>query len=339
MRRSHGVWRWRWALAIALLCVAASRIAGGTSAADTPPDGSPLYLMSGYKDYRGTNNPRSEQKLRLWVSRDAQTWRPLTADWVYEDPHGATGGNVRDPSIVWRGGAWWIAYTNDQVNGVNTPQWSLARSVDLLHWTWVADISTASVAGALNNWAPEFFVDSDGSLHVLVSINSKTGVDRFQIYETHPTDAAGLTAWSPPIRVSGDGIPANAIDPFVLKQDGTYFLFWKDDTHLNLGVSASTSLTGPYQSVNPHITADGTNCEGPNVIPLSQGVWRLICDQRRSQGLRFADGSDGFAAWTSLARVTADPQGIWNHGTAIRVTDPAARASLEAAMARATSTP
>ena len=299
----------------------------------------PLYLMSGFTDFLGTNNARSEEKLRLWVSRDAQTWSPLATGWVYEDPHGATGGNVRDPSITWYGGAWWIAYTNDQVNGVTTPRWSLARSADLIHWAWVADVSTASVAGALNNWAPEFFTDADGSLHVFLSITTRPTVDNFRIYETHPTNPADLTSWSPPAALSGDGLPADAIDPFVTKKDGVYFVFWKDDANMNLGVSSSTSLTSGYRSVNPRITAERTNCEGPSVIPLSEGVWRLICDQRVDQGLRFTDASDGFAAWTPLAPVFGDRPAVWNHGTAIRITDPAARATIEAVMAGAAPAP
>jgi hypothetical protein len=317
------------------LIAAALTIALGARAADETP----LYLMSGFTDVHGTNNPRSEEKLRFWVSRDAQTWSPLTPDWVYEDPHAATGGNIRDPSIVWHGGAWWVAYTNDQVNGVTTPRWSLARSVDLTHWAWVADISTAAVPGALNNWAPEFFTDADGSLHVFVSIATRPGADNFQIYETHPTDPTGLTQWSTPVMISGPGIPADAIDPFVLSAGGAYCLFWKDDANLNLGVSSSASLTAGYQSVNPNITANGANCEGPSVIPLSPGVWRLICDQRVDRGLRSADASDGFAAWTPLAPALGDPPAVWNHGTAIRLTDAAARATVEAVISGAKPAP
>lgn len=312
--------------------MAALTLASGLAAAQAPPT---LYLMSGFVDYQGTNNARSEQKLRLFVSENGAAWRELAPGALYEDPHADAGGNVRDPSVAYYRHAWWMAYTNDQVAGATMPRWSIATSSDLLTWTHVADISTADLKGAVHVWAPEFFIDHQGALHVFLAISSDLEARHFQIHETHPIDAADLTGWTTPTPVTGPGLPPDAIDPFVVEQGGLYYLFWKDDAALNLGVSASADLTSGYQLVDGAITAPGANCEGPSVIRVAGDVWRLICDQRVDQGLRVADGADGFTRWTALSPLLNDTGRPWNHGTALRVTDPEAVRTVLAARAAA----
>ena len=185
-------------------------------------------------------------------------------------------------------------------------------------------IGSAAVPGAVHNWAPEFFIDPAGALHVFLAISSDADARQFRIYETHPEDAEDPTAWSAATPVTGPGLPGDAIDPLVVEDGGLYYLFWKDDSALSLGVSASANLTGPYRLVDGAITAPGANCEGPSVIPIAGDVWRLICDQRVDQGLRVADGADHFTRWTQLAPLLSDTGRPWNHGTALRVTDPEA---------------
>jgi hypothetical protein len=198
----------------------------------------------------------------------------------------------------------------------------------------VADISTAAVPRAVHNWAPELFIDPAGALHVFLAISSDAQGRHFRIYETHPLDAERLSAWSTPAPITGPGLPADAIDPFVLWDGGVYYLFWKDDSGLNLGVSASADLTSGYRLLNGAVTPPGANCEGPSVIPVADDAWRLICDQRVDQGLRKADAADHFTRWMPFTPLLNGSGRPWNHGTAVRVTDPEAIDSIRVANAR-----
>lgn len=313
--------RLRCLVAAVALALAANARASPAPSEPSPAPGAPLYLMSGFTDVDGANGPLSEQKLRLFLSDDGRTWRAATPGPVYEDPRAAVGGNVRDPSITYYRGRWWIAYTNDFIAGRVTPQWSLASSPDLLTWTLAGDISTATVSKAFHAWAPEFFLDAEGRPHVFLSI-STDGVSDFAIYESHALDLDNLTDWSAPVRLTGTGLPANAIDPFVISQGATYRLFVKDDDSKALVELSSPNLTTGYTIENAHVTPAGANCEGPSVAAAPDHGWLLICDLRTDQGMHVAASVD-LSNWSPLAPV--DGPYVWNHGTALRLSDPASR--------------
>jgi hypothetical protein len=292
------------------------------------------YLMSGFIDFNGTNNASSEQKLRLFLSSDGLSWNSLSPYFLYADPNSATGGNVRDPSIIYYNSKWWIAYTNDQVSGSTVPQWSIASSPDLTNWSLVANINTTgAVSGIFHNWAPEFFLDSSGLLHVFLGISTGGSSTNFVQYESHATDTTGLTTWSLPVAVGGTGFPSDFIDAYVVSTGGKFYLFGKDDINKNLFVMSSTQLTTGYTMLNQNITANGQNCEGATVFQRPSGSWELICDQRVDQGMRVTISNNLFVSWTGLAPLVDNQPYIWNHGTVLALNTPLIQNLLTSAFA------
>lgn len=303
--------------------------------------GTGIYLSTGFIDYAGFFNLSSEQKLRLFMSPDGKAFGAVSPFPIYSDPQQASGcGGVRDPSAVPWAGGWLFAYTNGDTGCVANPNYSVASFLDLQNFNSVVNVPNTCIANAYQTWAPELFIDADGSLHILEAISTNGSTSNFNIYEAHPTafDAQGFpSAWSCPTMLSG--LPTNLIDPYELVTGTTHYLFAKNDTTLAYEVFSSASLTGPYSLVNANVTPNGQDCEGGSVVPVDRaGTFRFYCDQRADQGQRWSESSDLFATWTTLAPVAnVESQYYWNHGTVLRITDTAAVQqvlALHAVMAR-----
>ena len=79
-------------------------------------------------------------------------------------------GLVRDPSLIKHtDGAYYIVYTTNW-EGTN---FGIARSTDLRTWTFVTNIEV-NVPDIKNTWAPECFVDTDGSVNIIVSLRTNS---------------------------------------------------------------------------------------------------------------------------------------------------------------------
>lgn len=154
--------------------------------------GDNLFLMCGFVDYNESNVAASEQQLRLFVSGNGFDWNSLSPKPLYRNPTYAVGGFLRDPSITYYEGAWYVCHTCDFLNSVVIPQFKLIRSYDLITWETLATVSVASISSNFDVWAPEWFIDSDGSLHIFVAVSTGGVTTNFQIYEMHPTN---LTTW------------------------------------------------------------------------------------------------------------------------------------------------
>lgn len=172
----------------------------GQALEPVPVRGDCIFLMCGFIDYNGTVGASSEQQLRFYVSLDGLSWNSLTPYTHYNDPNIAVGGFFRDPSIIFYKGAWYIVYTNNFMNSVVIPQFSIARSYDLINWTHLGEISISAISGWYNAWAPEWFIDTDDTLHVFIAVSIGSPTTNFQIYETHPLNDNWLT---PCVAISG----------------------------------------------------------------------------------------------------------------------------------------
>lgn len=272
----------RTAAAIALLApLAAGPVGAPAASAAAPPPGSiSRYTMTAF-----TNS--SESNMYVYESSDATGYRLLRGP-AFTPPSGL----IRDPSIMRHtDGYYWIVYTTNW-NG-NTI--GFARSTDRVNWTFVRN-HTIGLNNISQTWAPEWFKDTDGSIHIVFSLQfGNTG--GFRPYRITATNST-LSTFSPPTVLGG--IQPNYIDTFVVKVGSTYHAFTKNETTKYIEYATATSLTGPYTFRR---TGDWAGFGGPNegqsLVQLDNGGWRIYFDAYTTGAYYYADSYDGFNTWTA----------------------------------------
>lgn len=265
---------------------------------------SPLYVLSFFRQEEGT--------LRLGISAAGAKW--LITGPLYTPPAGE-GSVLHDPSIIkWTDGNYYICYTS---GSAPNNSFGVARSPDLVNWTFVKSVAHG-IAGGNQTWAPEWFVDTDGSLHVLVSVGP-TGDTAQQIYEIHPTSTTDFSQpWSAPVQLGG--LPANVIDPCMVKNGATYTLFYKNETTKFIEKATCATLAGVYNVVGSGDWAGwGSGVEGPTVFQTPSG-WRIVMDgyAHTPNNLIYSDSPD-LVTWTAAAKCVIPTDA--RHGTVVRTTD------------------
>ncbi len=250
------------------------------------------YIFSCFND----SAPSSD--LIIYTSNDG-----LNFTLLYDTGYVGPSGYLRDPSIMKHtDGKFYLAFTTPPDAGCCGPQTSfaIASSSNLKDWTTVTQVPSG-IAGVNNVWAPEWFKDTDGTIHILVSINSST------TYRYEPTDNT-LTKWGTGTKIGMTGV----IDTFMVKVGDTYHSFSKG-SYVQHGTAPS--LDGPW-------TYDGIShwpgCkEAPAVIGLPDGTWRLFCDAGGGGHEKSSDGSADFKTWTTATTLPNVGNNI-SHGTVIK---------------------
>lgn len=242
------------------------------------------FLMSAF-------TATSQDRLSLFSSRDGVTFTSVGSE-VYRPPQGL----LRDPSILRAAdGQYYVAYTT----GWTGSTFGIARSADLQRWTHVADVPVA-LPGVTNVWAPEWFRDSDGSLHLVVSLSKGGTQGPFAAYAVKALDAS-LTRFAAPTPMRG--LEQNFIDTFVIQHDGRYVAFTKNETTKFIERATAPSLQGPWTLDRTGDWAGwGGPSEGQALVPVkgSDGRpgWRIYFDDYTTKRYWFSDSFDGLQTWT-----------------------------------------
>jgi hypothetical protein len=247
----------------------------------------------------------SEKKMDVYQSGNGTSFTLLKGS-AYSPPSSAL---VRDPSIFRHSnGRYYVTYTA----AWNSNYIGLASSADRLSWTFERNIT---IAGSNINrcWAPEWFVDSNGSVHIILSMNftSSASTD-MKPYRITAANSA-LSAWSAPAVLSGIN---GYIDTCLAKVGSTYYAFCKSTTTRATDFARANSLTGPYTfwRTGSWISYDG---EGPCVVPLGGSSYRMYWEQYHAHQYYYTDTHDTFTTWTTPAQVPG-LTGNAKHGTVLK---------------------
>ncbi|SEG43045.1 Glycosyl hydrolases family 43 [Nonomuraea solani] len=258
----------------------------------------PHYLMTAF-----TN--ASESNMYVYDSANATGFNLVRAN-AYTPPSGL----IRDPSV--------IRHTDGYYYLVHTTNWTgatigFARSADTVSWTFLRNVTVGLNGATGSTWAPEWFKDSDGSVHVIFSASTTGTAGQFRPYRITATNTA-LSTWSVPVAL---GIPANYIDSFVVKSGSTYHNFLKNETTKYIEHATATSLTGPWTFTGTGNWAGwGSGLEGPALTRLPDGRWRIYFDNYTGGRYYYADSSNlsSFGAKVELAGLS----GTARHFTVLR---------------------
>ncbi|WP_432119548.1 glycoside hydrolase family 43 protein [Streptomyces sp. bgisy032] len=269
----------------ALLGEAPGLLGGALAAA--PPNGSATrYTIVPFRN-------SDDGTVDVYQSDDATDFRLLRSS-AYTPP----AGRIRDASVIRHtDGRYYAAYTTRTWQDPSTTI-GFARSPDRVNWTFLYD-HTVPVPGLSRAWAPEWFVDSDGGVHVIVSCSTTNDEWIFTPYLMRATDSA-LTAWSTPVPLTGIG--ANHIDTFIVRIGSTYHAFPKNETTKYIEYATATNLTGPYTIRRTGDWAGwGSYREGPALVQLDNGAWRIFFDGYGDGTYYYSDSRDTFTTWTPPA--------------------------------------
>lgn len=257
----------------------------------------------------------TDRTMDVYQSSDGTTFTLLKRS-AYTPP----SGRVRDPSIVRSAdGFYYITYTTG-----NPANIGFARSRDLLSWAPVGNypvplccallpgtgdgkgLGSSSGPGSSGSagssdgpslspfttkaWAPEFFADGP-QVSVILSMSTGGGFVPYVMSALGPS----MRLWTPPVPIAGLG--ADHIDTQVVKYGGVYHAFTKNETKKFIQHAVAPSLAGPYRFVTPGNW--GTYVEGPTVIQLPNGAWRMYFDAYTRGKYLYSDSGDGMRTWTA----------------------------------------
>lgn len=290
-------------MSMVLLTAASLLVAAPGSSGAAPPGW--RYTMVAFSN-------TSDRDMDVYESADGTEFQPLRLS-AYRPPSGL----MRDPSIFRHtDGYYYVTYTT--VDGANI---GFARSSDRINWTYLGfwpvpfccaflpgtgdGTGSASPPGSSGSagfsdgpslspfttkaWAPEWFVDGD-RVNVILSMSTGGGFVPYLMTALDPS----LRLWSPPVPLAGIG--ADHIDTTVVKVGSTYHAFTKNETKKVVEHAVAPSVTGPYSFVPPGDW--GSFVEGPAVVQLPDGAWRIYLDAYTEGKYLYSDSTDGLRTWS-----------------------------------------
>jgi arabinoxylan arabinofuranohydrolase len=248
-------------------------------------DGSYLFVT-----FRGEATPMTEQ-IYFALSQDGRNWDALNnGDPVLISTIGEKG--VRDPFLLRShdGKKFYILATDLSMN--RNGDWNRAthagsksliiwESDDLTHWSDARIVQVApDDAGCA--WAPEAVYDEDTNDY-LVFWASTTKSDNFSKQRIWAARTTDFKTFSKPFIY--DEKAGHVIDADIVRDNGKYYRFAKDEQFKAITMEVSDKLMGPWQEVPNFSLAKMTGYEGPECYQLSPGdaenpaTWCLILDQ------------------------------------------------------------
>jgi hypothetical protein len=248
--------------------------------------------------FKGEQTPMTEQ-IYFVVSRDGKEWESLNGgEPVLVSELGERG--VRDPFILRapEGNKFFLIATDLSINlnrdwgrAVRAGSKSIVvwESGDLVKWSEPRLVKVApDDAGC--TWAPEAIYD-EAKQEYLVFWASTTGRDDFAKHRIWGARTKDFKTFSEPSIFIEK--PNTAIDTTIVRDNGKYYRFTKDEKFKAITAETSDSLEGPWTDVADFSLAKMRGFEGPTCFRLTDaqsgepGDWCLLLDNyARGQGYK-----------------------------------------------------
>lgn len=282
------------------------------------PTPTPMPTSYKYRLYTFLGNGPSLEVLAGYEGTDGASF-PTNLNVTYTGL--PSGFGVRDPSVIYDANSklYWMTHTTQGFStAAGNDKFGIAKSTDGISWTYVATISTGLGASCYSTWAPEWFVDTDGTVYITVHLSTSPTLAKFDAYLLRAKDI-GMTQFDNLGVISGAKIPTNCIDTFIFRRNGIYFCFVKDETAKTLQIAYSSNIRTGYDNWID-LTSFGTYIEGPNMVQLESGAYRIYYDRYSGSpsGLQYRDTIDLFQTF-SAEQAVSSPISVERHGSVIRI--------------------
>ncbi len=264
-----------------------------------------------------------EDGLHLAYSTDGYTWKALNKNKSFLTPRVGEDKLMRDPCV--------IKGPDGKFHMVWTVSWKekgigYASSEDLIHWTEQKYIPVMEhEKEAKNCWAPEVYYDEDSEQYMIFwsttipgrfpeSANQGDSDYNHRMYYVTTKD---FESFSPAQLLYDQGF--NVIDGTLIKENGKYVLFLKDETRhpaeKNIRVASSDRMTENYGKPSESITGDYW-AEGPTPVKIGE-YWIVYFDKYRKNQVGAVRSKD-LIDWEDISDEVKFPEGT-RHGTVFRV--------------------
>jgi hypothetical protein len=264
-----------------------------------------------------------EDGLHLATSNDGLKWEALNNNKSYLTPTVGDDKLMRDPCI--------IKGPDGKFHMVWTVSWKekgigYANSVDLIHWSEQQFLPVMEhEPTAKNCWAPEIFWDENLNQYLIFWSTTipgrfpeteKTGDDKYN-HRMYYVTTKDFIKFSDTKLFYNQGF--NVIDGTLIKDNGKYILFLKDETRTppqkNIRIATSNQLTGNYVKPTQPITGNYW-AEGPT--PIKIGDWWVVYFDKYVDHKMGAVRSKDLKNWEDISEQISFPEGT-RHGTVFKV--------------------
>ena len=275
-----------------------------------------VYLFSFFQG-------NGEDGLHLAYSYDGLTWEELNNNQSFLTPQVGNDKLMRDPCI--------ISGPDGKFHMVWTVSWNekgigYASSEDLIHWSEQKYIPVMEhEPTARNCWAPEVFYDEASENYMIFwsttipgrfPESASTGDDSYN-HRMYYVTTKDFESFSETQLFYDQGF--NVIDGTLVKEDGEYILFLKDETRhpaeKNIRVATSDRLTEGYSKPSEPITGDYW-AEGPTPVKIGEH-WVVYFDKYIDHNMGAVRSSD-LEIWEDISGQINFPEGT-RHGTVFKV--------------------
>lgn len=264
-----------------------------------------------------------EDGLHLAYSYDGLTWEALNDNKSFLTPRAGNDKLMRDPCIITgpdkKYHMVWTVSWNEQVIGY-------ASSDDLVNWSEQKEIPVmAHEPTARNCWAPEVFYDEASEQYIIfwsttipgrfpeTASNEENGYN----HRMYCVTTKDFETFSKTKLFYDQGF--NVIDGTLVKENGEYILFLKDETRTppekNIRIARSNELTEGYSKPTEPITGNYW-AEGPTPVKIGEH-WYVYFDKYRKHRMGAVRSTD-LVNWEDVSDLVTFPKGT-RHGTVFKV--------------------
>lgn len=308
-------------LLILLLALHASLAAGAEA-----PGG---YLFA---TFRGEATPMTEQ-IYFLLSRDGRQWQALNdGEPTLVSTLGERG--VRDPYIFRShdGQTTYLIATDLSIHlnhDWGRAQTAASKSIvvwetnDLVNWSEPRLVQVAP-ENAGCTWAPEAVYD-EARGEYMAFWASKTADDDFRKHRIWAARTKDFRTFGAPFVYIEK--PTTVIDTTIVRENGVYYRFTKDELHKAITMESSRDLMDGWQDVPGFTLAKLTGYEGPTCFALQRprggqpGQWRLLLDwYSRGRGYQPYDTDDLSSGQFAPAEPMEFPFAPVRHGSVLEIT-------------------
>lgn len=264
-----------------------------------------------------------EDGLHLAYSEDGLTWKALNNNKSVLTPTAGGDKLMRDPCII-KGG-------DGKFHMVWTVSWNEkglghASSEDLINWSEQQFIPVMEhEEGARNTWAPEIIYDDKKDQYMIFWSSTITGLypetqdtlENAYNHRMYYTTTKDFKSFSKTKLFYEPGF--NVIDGTIIKQNGEYIMFVKDETRTppakNIRITKSKKLSKGYPVAGKPITGNYW-AEGPT--PLIIDGHCIVYFDKYTNHKMGAVASKDFENWEDISDQISFPEGT-RHGTAFAI--------------------